>query len=93
MKTKTKEKTFKFSDIIKSDIKVLIITLITSVGILFLTFLIQRNIELGIFLDSIMGIIGVFCYIAIITSIAEIAKNLWYLIRFPKMKKASKQFF
>ena len=91
---RTKEEILElYLNAIKFNIKISIIIIPFSILILYLAFLIERNFDLGTILDSILGIIGILCYISIFNFSIELVKNLWDLIRFPKMKKALKQFF
>jgi|GEM_PF-1865445 hypothetical protein len=91
---RTKEEILElYLNAIKFNIKISIIIIPFSILILYLAFLIERNFDLGSILDSILGIIGILCYISIFNFSIELVKNLWDLIRFPKMKKALKQFF
>jgi hypothetical protein len=90
---RTKEEILElYLNAIKFNIKISIIIIPFSILILYLAFLIERNFDLGSILDSILGIIGILCYISIFNFSIELVKNLWDLIRFPKMKKALKQF-
>ena len=92
-KMRTKEEILElYLNAIKFNIKISIIIIPFSILILYLAFLIERNFDLGSILDSILGIIGILCYISIFNFSIELVKNLWDLIRFPKMKKALKQF-
>ena len=89
---RTKEEILElYLNAIKFNIKISIIIIPFSILILYLAFLIERNFDLGSILDSILGIIGILCYISIFNFSIELVKNLWDLIRFPKMKKALKQ--
>lgn len=91
---RTKEEILElYLNAIKFNIKISIIIIPFSILILYLAFLIERNFDLGTILDSILGIIGILCYISIFNFSIELVKNLWDLIRFPKVKKALKQFF
>ena len=91
---RTKEEILElYLNAIKFNIKISIIIIPFSISILYLAFLIERNFDLGTILDSILGIIGILCYISIFNFSIELVKNLWDLIRFPKVKKALKQFF
>lgn len=85
---RTKEEILElYLNAIKFNIKISIIIIPFSILILYLAFLIERNFDLGSILDSILGIIGILCYISIFNFSIELVKNLWDLIRFPKMKK------
>ena len=91
---RTKEEILElYLNAIKFNIKISIIIIPFSILILYLAFLIERNFDLGTILDSILGIIGILCYISIFNFSIELVKNLWDLIRFPKVKKALRQFF
>ena len=91
---RTKEEILElYLNAIKFNIKISIIIIPFSILILYLAFLIERNFDLGTILDSILGIIGILCYISIFNFSIDLVKNLWDLIRFPKVKKALKQFF
>ena len=91
---RTKEEILElYLNAIKFNIKISIIIIPFLILILYLAFLIERNFDLGTILDSILGIIGILCYISIFNFSIELVKNLWDLIRFPKVKKALKQFF
>ena len=91
---RTKEEILElYLNAIKFNIKISIIIIPFSILILYLAFLIERNFDLGTILDSILGIIGILCYISIFNFSIELVKNLWDLIRFPKVKKALKRFF
>ncbi|RKW21199.1 hypothetical protein D8B46_08080, partial [Candidatus Gracilibacteria bacterium] len=84
-KMRTKEEILElYLNAIKFNIKISIIIIPFSILILYLAFLIERNFDLGSILDSILGIIGILCYISIFNFSIELVKNLWDLIRFPK---------
>ena len=63
---RTKEEILElYLNAIKFNIKISIIIIPFSILILYLAFLIERNFDLGTILDSILGIIGILCYISI----------------------------
>ena len=83
---RTKEEILElYLNAIKFNIKISIIIIPFSILILYLAFLIEINFDLGSILDSILGIIGILCYISIFNFSIELVKNLWDLIRYSKI--------
>jgi len=82
---RTKEEILElYLNAIKFNIKISIIIIPFSILILYLAFLIERNFDLGSILDSILGIIGILCYISIFNFSIELLKSIWYLIRYSR---------